>query len=131
MCNFSLFGPLNSGVAAGGSGVATSNATSTNIVKGQVMGVYIKYNDSPPAGTTDVTVATAGTTGYVPAQTIMAISNAATDVFKYPAAQQSNAADGTAITGAYTPIVICDKVKVTIAQANNGDNVDVWLLMRE
>ena len=121
-----LYGPLNTGAAAGGAGVATANASSTSRVKGLVLAVYVRYNDSPPAGTTDITIATAGTT--MPAATILVIANAATDGWFYPVVQNNLSADGTAVAGQYTPLTIDDLIKVTIAQANNDDSIDVWVL---
>jgi hypothetical protein len=128
------FGPINSGAAvqSAGAGTGTANATSHKIT-GAVHAVYVRYNDSPPAATTDVTVATAGTSPYVPAITILSIANAATDVLKYPRIQVCNTS-GSALTMDGTriltdKIVIDDGVTVTIAQANTGDSVDVWLCM--
>lgn len=129
-----LYGPINTGVSAGGAGVATANATTTNPLYGEVLAVYVKYNDSPPAGTTDVTVATQGTSPAVPALTFLTLTDAATDGYFYPRTILHDLT-GTAVTfdntnEIYGPVAIADKVKVTIAQANNGDSVDVWLLMR-
>lgn len=121
-----VYGPLNTGVAAGGAGVATNNATSTVDINGAVFGVYIQYNDSPPAGTTDVTIATAGTSPKPPALTLLTVSNAATDGYFYPRVEmQDNTGSGLST---YDLPLIADKVKVTIAQANNGDSADVWVL---
>ncbi len=44
-------GPINSGAAVGSNGSATASTT-TQVVSGRVIGVYVRYNDSPPAGTT-------------------------------------------------------------------------------
>lgn len=128
-----LSGPHNSGAAAGSAGSATANATSTNVILGRVLAVYVKYNDSPPAATTDVTIATAGGTGSAPANTILTITNAATNAWFYPRHTVHDEAaaaityDGTREVHEAPPIH--DTVKVTIAGANAGDNVDVWLLM--
>lgn len=121
-----VFGPINTGAATGGAGAATANATTPGIITGRIMGVYVKYNDTPPAGTTDVTVATVGTRH--PATTILALTNAATDTWKYPSIQQCDTA-GSAVAGAYQGILVSDQIKVTIAQANDNDNVDVWLII--
>lgn len=126
------FGPINSGAATGGSGSATANSTSKKL-RGKIHAVYVKYNDSPPAGTTDVTVATAGASPYVPAITILTLTNTATDVLKYPRVQV-HGTDGTALTMDGTRILtdkiaVDDGIKVTIAQANNDDNVDVWIAL--
>jgi len=125
-----LVGPLNSGAAVGGNGAATAAATSTVEIRGFVSAVYVKYNDAPPAGTTDVTIATQGTSPNAPARTILALTNAATDGYFQPQVNVSSTA-GAAQAAIWTPIPIADYVTVTIAQANAADNVDVWLLMAD
>jgi hypothetical protein len=128
-----MYGPLNTGAAAGGAGVATANSTSTVVLRGRVLAAYVKYNHSPPAGTTDVTIATLGTSPSPPANTILTITDAATDGWFYPRHTVHDEAaaaityDGTREVHEAPPIL--DKVKVTIAQANAADNVDVWLLL--
>lgn len=121
-----LYGPLNSGVAAGGAGVATANATSTIPLSGYVNWIYVKYNDSPPAATTDVTIATTGTTPSAPSRSLLALTDTATSGYFHPRIQAKDQT-GTAISGNYEMIPIHDTVKVTIAQANNSDHVDVWM----
>ena len=93
----------------------------------------MKYNGSPPAGTTDVTVATLGTSPSPPANTILTITDAATDGWFYPRHTVHDEA-GVVITydatrEVHEPVAIHDKVKVTIAQANDADSIDVWLLL--
>lgn len=109
--------------ATGGAGVATASAVSTHPISGHICGVYLAYLDSPPAGTTDVTVA--GTT--TPAVPILTVANAATDGWFYPMAQAKNQS-GTDITGMGLPIAIEDYITVTIAQANNGDGVTATII---
>jgi len=127
-----ILGPINSGAAAGGAGVATNNAVSSHSVKGFVEAVYIKYNGSPP-NTTDVTIATQGTSARPPANTILTVSNANTDGWFYPR-HTVHDETGTAITyngtrEVHEKVPVDDYIKVTIAQANNDDTVDVWLLI--
>lgn len=125
--NIKLFGPLNSGAAAGGAGVATSTGVSTIPINGAIYGVYVKYNGSPPAGTTDVTISTVGTLPRSPSLAILTITDAATSGYFWPRVEmQTNAGAGVA---AYDVSVIADTVQVTIAQANNDDSIDVWFLM--
>lgn len=123
-------GPFNSGASVGGNGVATANATSKVEISGYVVGVYVKYNDAPPAGTTDVTIATLGTSPAAPSRTILTLTDTATDGWFYPQANvcSTAAANQAAI---WTKIPIADYVKVTIDQANAADNVDVWLMIAE
>jgi hypothetical protein len=121
-------GPFSSGVATGGAGVATNNQTSTVIVHGKVLAIDVVYLDSPPA-TTDVTVATSGS--RCPAKTLLTLTDGNTDVTKYPRAQVHNTA-GTALTYDGTrvvaePIPVDDYVKVTIAQADAADYVNVFI----
>lgn len=126
-----IVGPLNSGVAVGGAGVSTVSTTSAARVRGKVLAVYLEYLDTPPA-TTDVTVVTAGSAH--PAVTILSVTDAATSGWFYPrvGAQSISgaallfAAGGTAVPA---EIPIDDKVTVTIAQANVGDGVNVYLMM--
>ena len=125
-----LAGPFNSGAAVGSAGVATANQTTTTIIEGKLFAVYVVYNDSPPA-TTDVTVATSGVRH--PATTLLTLTNANTSTVKYPRIAVHDTA-GVAVTyGVALPIydvlVISDTVKVTIAQADAPDNVDVYLLL--
>ena len=123
----SLVGPINTGVAAGGAGVATSNYTHPIPVRGRVLAYAITYNDTPAAGTTDVTIATAGT-GPLPVVTLAVVTNSATDVHAN-LMHAVNGADGAAIANVYDNPVINDFVTVTIAGADNGDSADVWLIV--
>lgn len=127
-----VVGPIYSGAAAGAAGSATSNATTTNVVAGKVYGVYLDYLDSPPAATCDVTVATSGVAH--PAVTILAITNAATDGWWYPRVPTHSTTGAAALyagggAAVNDLIPIADTVKVTIAQADAADGVNVWLLM--
>ena len=123
-----MFGPLNSGAAAGGAGVATNNADSTIRLKGLVMGIYVRYNDSPPAGTTDVVISTKGTYPVPPTYNLLSVSNAATSGWFYPRINIHNTS-GAAQASNWDYIPIDDIVNVSIAQANNSDSIDVWFLL--
>lgn len=120
-----LVGPFNTGVGSGGAGSATNNATSAVIVSGVIYGVYVKGNDSPP-NTTDITLATSGTNA--PAVTVLTVTNYTADGWYYPRVLIHDTA-GVASTTVYDHLAINDTIKVTIAQANNGDSADLYLLM--
>jgi len=126
--SITVYGPFNSGESTGGAGVSTANSTSTTIIDGVIVGVYVKYNGSPPAGTTDATIATAGSAGAAPAYNILVLTDAATDGTFYPRVNAHNTS-GTAQTTVWEYIPIHDQVKVTIAGANDADSIDVWLLV--
>ena len=120
-------GPLNSGVTAGGAGVSTNNATSDFTVTGQLLGFYIRFNDSPPAGTTDTTIA--AISGTLPTRTLLTITNGATDGF-YAVRAGAVTGANAAITDSSAMIpLVNDKIKVTVAQANDGDSADVWAVV--
>lgn len=123
-----LIGPINSGQTTGGAATSTANADSAGIAIGRVQAIYIKHNGSPPAGTTDVTISTKGTKGYPPSYNFLAIVNAATDGWFYPRVQVDDTA-GAPIAGEYTPLMVYDFVNVKIAQANDADSIDVWILL--
>ena len=121
---------INSGAAVGADGAATANATSTHAVLGRLLGAYVQYNDDPP-NTTDVTIETVGT-GALPALTLLTLSNLEADGY-FPIRHKLKDEAGADITfdgtnEAYGEVVLADLVKVTIAGANAGDNVDVTLV---
>jgi hypothetical protein len=122
-----LVGPFNSGAASGGAGVATANASTTHLLSGLVMAVYIKYNDSPPA-TTDIVVKTVGTSPAAPTRTILSLTDAATDGWFQPRVNVHNQ-NGAAQSLVWDYIPMHDVVNVAIAQANDADNIDVWLML--
>ena len=126
-------GPFNSGAAVGNAGVAPANTDSTVVLQGIIRAVNLRYNDSPPAGTTDVTIKTKGTNA--PSYNILVITDGATDGYRNPTliaqdtAGASRTFDGTRVVPA--PIYIDDLINVKIDQANVGDSVDVWLWLEE
>lgn len=126
-----IAGPFNSGAAVGGAGVAMSNADSPTRLNGYVVGVYVKYNDSPPAGTTKVTVSSKGASPRAPSLPILVVDNAATDAWFFPRVPTHLNSTGAAITDQYDWPPIDDFLNVKIEEANANDNVDVWLLMSE
>ena len=107
----------------GGNGASTANTTSSNIINGTIRAIHLAYVGSPPAGTTDVTVAGVTT----PAVSLLAITDAATDGWFFPMAQ-AQITTGASITNQGTPLVINDYVKATIAEANDADGVTVTIL---
>jgi len=110
----------------GGAGVATANTTTDEKLNGELFAIYLEYTGSPPAGTTDVTIATV----KAPTITLLSITDASTNGWFYPMAQAQTSA-GASITNQGRPFVLDDQVKVTIAQANNDDGVTATLLYRD
>ena len=117
---------VNSGAAAGADGSATANNTSGHVVVGEICSIGVTYGDSPP-GTTDVTIATAGNNG--PALTLLTLTNANSDGW-FHLRHKTDDESGADITydgsnEVYEKVCIADNIKVTIAQANSPDTVEV------
>lgn len=120
-------GPFNSGLTAGGAGISTNNATGTIAITGKLLGFYIRFNDSPPAATADTTIELTG--GVMPTRTVLTITNGATSGF-YAVRQGAVSTANAAITDSNVNIpLVRDLVKVTLAQANDNDSVDVWAVV--
>lgn len=118
---------ISSGLATGGAGVATANKTSDARLTGRVLGFYVKYNDAPPGATTDVTIEATG--GVMPTRTLLTITNSATDGF-FAIRQVAHNQSHATITNSFVEIpLVDDKLKVTIAQANDNDSIDVWAVI--
>lgn len=118
-------GPIITAVAAGGAGVATGTVVSEVDVDGLVLAVYVEYLDTPPASS-DVVVETVGTDPVAPAETILTLANNNTNVWKHPRLNIDDP-NGVEQGGIWDYFPIKDKVRVTLSQANDGDQVRVWL----
>src|SRR5690242_15569866 len=110
-----LIGPINSGVAAGGAGVATATGETNHPIVGALYSVQVRYNHAPPA-TTDITIKTKGTNA--PSITLLAKANNNIDALFLPRVDSCLAADGSAANNNNWFIAISDIVQVVIAQAN-------------
>lgn len=120
---------FSTGVAAGSDGSATATGQSGH-VQGKVLAVHVAYLDSPPAGTTDFTLSDEGDPA---SESIISITNAATDIKIYPR-RVTEKNDGTDIlytTGeeVFEPYVVHGRLEATIAGANSGDSctVTAWI----
>lgn len=122
-----VYGPITTAAATGGAGAATGTATSDIVIRGFVVGMYIQYNGSPPAATTDLAIKTAGSTGVLPSYNLLVITDAATDGYFLPQVQGVTAAN--VASGQYSPFYVEDKITVTMAQANDADSATVWIYM--
>ena len=105
--------------AVGNDGEATANTTTDNPINGVIRAIHLTYVGSPPAGTTDVTVAGA----TAPALAILTKSDAATNGWFYPMHQAQASVGATNIVNQGALVVVDDRIKVTIAGANNADGV--------
>lgn len=111
----------STGAAAGSAGSATATGYSPHVA-GEILAVHVDYQDSPPAGTTDVTLSDENDPA---SEAIVSLVNAATDIKIYPR-RVTEKNDGTDIlytTGeeVYEPYVVHGRLKATIAGANAND----------
>ena len=120
----SMFGPITTPASTGGAGASAATKVSDRPAVGVVMGIYIQYNDAPPAST-DVGVKTKGQSGVLPSIPIITLTDKNTNGFFVPRTPTYKA-DGTA-DGGYAPFVVNDYIQIDIAGANDGDSVSVWL----
>jgi hypothetical protein len=120
-----MYGPITTPIAAGGAGVAAASKVSDQIVRGFVVGLYVQYNDAPPAATTDVGIKTKSAAGVLPNIPLLTITNAATDNYFIPQVATVTAAN--VATGGYNYFYVEDYLQVDLAGANNGDSVSVWV----
>ena len=91
---------------------ATGSATTSYPIFGEILKVHLDFHASAPA-TTDTTIITA----TAPQETILIVTNSATDGFFYPRAGAVNSNNG-AITDSAVPRAIADKVTVSVAQSD-------------
>lgn len=109
-------------VAQGAPGAAGGSALSTP-VSGIVHKVRLEYGGSPPA-TTDVTLQDENDTA---AENIVNRTNSASNTTIYPRRQVQSAAGANltydGVRGVYENYLVCGRLKLTIAQANEGSSV--------
>lgn len=122
----------STGAAVGGDAVATATGYSPAI-HGEVLAVYVAYQDSPPAGTTDFTLSDESDPA---SEAIISLTNAATNIKIYPRrVLETNdgtdllyAAAGENVYGCYA---VHGRLEATIAQADAGDSCDVTVWWRK
>ena len=74
-------------------------------------------------------IKTVGTAPYPPSVTFLTRDDTATGGWFRPMMLGCDAT-GADIAGAYEPILLADYVNINIHQANDGDSIDVWFLVR-
>lgn len=121
-----LYGPITTPACTGADASGAATVTSKTVVTGFVVAAYIQYAGDDP-GTTDVTIATLGTSPRAPSYNILVATSTATDTL-YLVKKATVDQTGAALTD-YSPIPVDDYVTVTVAQANTGDIISVWLMV--
>lgn len=113
----------------GGAGASGSTTKTAYVITGRIVGVGIIGQGSPP-NTTDIIVRGSGLTGVAKVP-ILTITNYSADGWYQPFALKDGVADGNDIAANYVEPTIHDGVEVVVAQANDGDSVDVVLLVAD
>ena len=117
----------------GGAGTSGSTTKSRQVITGKVLAVGVVGNGEPP-NTVDITIRTANQNRGLPDVPILALTDWAVDLAWYRPRHQAHSSTGAALaaTGGeevFTEQVISDQVEVVVAQANDGDSVDVCLIV--
>lgn len=120
---------FTTGLAVGTDGNATATGYSTHVA-GKVLAAYVDYKDSPPAGTTDLTLSDEADPA---SEAIVSLVDTATDQKIYPrrVTEKNDGTDILYVAGeeVFEPYVVHGRLEATIAQANAGDSatVTVWV----
>jgi hypothetical protein len=105
---------FRTGLAVGAPGAATATGRTNHAIVGRVTALFVEYQGSPPAGTTDVIVRTAGASG--PVLTILTRTNTITGGWFYPRLVEHDEV-GTPLATRRAPAT-ADQLEVTILQTD-------------
>lgn len=115
---------------SGSDGSATGNDTTKNVITGKILAVHLDYGTGQ-AATSDVVLSTA----HTPTNTILTVTDNATDGWYYPRHQVDSAAGaGLTYDGTRTvnePVPVCDHLKLSVAQGNDEKTVTATVLVEE
>lgn len=111
--------------SSGSDGSATGNADSGEPINGRLLAVHLDYTDQPDA-TTNVVLKTK----HSPTQTVLTVSDNATDAWFYPRVQIDDEA-GAAITSQYDAAPIDDYLNAAITDGDDAGTVDVTVLVEK
>lgn len=106
-------------------GATTGSATSPRPIAGNLLAVHLDFSGSM-AATADTTIARVSD-GLMPAETLLTITDSATDAWYYPRVQ-AHGATGSALTGIYEPYPLAGYVSVAVAQGTQNESVTVTLI---
>lgn len=129
MSGIRLFGPIITPACTGVDGAGAATVTSSLQACGFVHSVYVQYTGDDP-NTTDVTLTTQGTSPKPPATTVLSKADSATDGWYFPRNLEHLNTSGAALT-THDKIAVDDYLVVTVAQANTGDIITVWVYLTE
>lgn len=114
-----IVGPFTATVPDGGTGVTLETAP----VEGLILEIGLEYTFDG-GSSMDVTIATKGTSSL--AKTLLTLTSADTDTW-YPVRQALVGTDGAALSGQYSFFSVTDPLIITVANAGEGDQLDVYL----
>lgn len=124
----SMIGPIITPACTGVDGAGAATVTTAFRVCGEVEAIYISYVGDDPA-TTDVTISTQGTFPACPSYNLLVATDNATDKIFIPRVVANLASSGAAQAVVNFAQPVDDFITVTVAQANTGDIIKVWLFV--
>lgn len=107
---------------------ATGTATSSKPINGRLLAVHLDFSASM-ASTADTTIKRVSD-GAMPEQTLLTITDSATDAWYFPRVQ-ANGSTGSALTGIYDTYPLTGYVSVAIAQGTSGQSLTVTLIYED
>jgi hypothetical protein len=122
-----LVGPINTGIATGGDGSATSNQDSSVVISGVIVAIAVRPNFSYLSTSMDVSIKTKGTSA--PELEILSISSLGGEGW-YHVRPQAVDGQGGDIADLYAVgVPVYDIINVKLEAANDDDTADVWFLV--
>jgi hypothetical protein len=117
-----------------GAGISTADEIGAVCVQGLVRAVSFDFHGSNAGASLVTTLKTKGDHA-IPSYNIIALTNTATNVIKYPTApatdQVGAAVNYTAGCPVRIPIPVDDHLELTLAGANSGDIVDAYVYLED
>jgi hypothetical protein len=105
----------------GGAETSSGEATIQFLSPAEILKIFVDFTEEP--ATTDVTISDPDT-----GEVVLLKANASTDAVYYPRLLSTKAAEGAA--GTLEVPALCERLKVAVAQGNNGKTVAVTVFAR-
>jgi hypothetical protein len=119
---------------SGGAGQSTADEIGAVCVQGLVRAVAFDFHSSAAGASLVTTLKTKGDHA-VPSYNVIVMTNTATNVVRHPTAPAYDQANGAVVYAAgfpvRVPIPVDDHLEVTLAGANSGDVVDVYVYLED
>lgn len=132
MSNISITQAFRVTCSGGSAGSSAGETDSTYQLFGEVIGFVVKYSANP-ASTIDTQIDTLGADG-MPTYQLLKLSNNVTDGLFLSRKQVVDINGAALLYSTSNPVAekipVLDKLKMTLAQGNSGDYVDIWCIYK-